>query len=150
MRSNNRIFSDILGMLTDWLRLYFYYTPAIRRMVEKAYTVTPVRLSVSVSDRVRDGVSNLRLSFFRRENLCSFGHISSLFVCFLFLLLLFLLLLLFFFFFFLFFFLFFLFFFHMNWACISNASLIEYNVVSITCEYTGTVDSRYLEVQRTF
>ena len=37
------------------------YAPAIRRMMERAYSVTPVRLFVSV--RVRDGVSNLHLSF---------------------------------------------------------------------------------------
>ena len=55
-----------------------FYAPAIRRMVERAYSVTTVRPSVSV--RVRDGVkglrlsfsgvSNLRFKFFRRGNLC--------------------------------------------------------------------------------
>ena len=40
-----------------------------RRMVERAYSVTQVRPSVSVS--VRDGVSNLRLSFLCVSNLYS-------------------------------------------------------------------------------
>ena len=40
----------------------------VLRMVERAYSVTPVRLSVSVC--VQDGVSNLGLSFSGFSNLC--------------------------------------------------------------------------------
>ena len=40
---------------------------AIRRMVERAYNVTPVRPSISV--RIWDGISNLHLSFSGISNL---------------------------------------------------------------------------------
>ena len=39
-----------------------FYAPAIRRMLEGAYSATPVRLSAS-------GVSHLRFKFFWREHL---------------------------------------------------------------------------------
>ena len=42
---------------------------AIRRMMERAYRVTPPSVRPSVSVRVRDGVSNLRLSFSDFSNL---------------------------------------------------------------------------------
>ena len=52
----------------------FFYAPAIQIMVERAYSVTPVRQPVSV--RVRDGISNLRLNFQVGTSM-SFRHISS-------------------------------------------------------------------------
>ena len=48
-----------------------FYCPAIRGMLERAYSVTPVRPSPSASD-----VSNLRLSFSGGATM-SFGHSFS-------------------------------------------------------------------------
>ena len=62
----------------------FYYAPAIRRIVKRAYSVTTVCLSVSVC--IQDGINDLRLSFSGVSNLCKFfqagaavsvGHIST-------------------------------------------------------------------------
>ena len=56
--------------------LEYFYAPAIGRMVERTYSVTPVRSSVSIRDDVGNlplsfsGVSHLGLSFFRRGHPC--------------------------------------------------------------------------------
>ena len=49
----------------------YFYAPAIQRMVEGEYSVTPVPLFISID--IGDGVSNLRLSFLGISNL----HLSS-------------------------------------------------------------------------
>ena len=46
---------------------FFFYGPAIWRTAERAYSVTPVPLSISVS--IWDGINNLRLSFLGVSNL---------------------------------------------------------------------------------
>ena len=50
-----------------------FFSSAIPGMMERAYSVTPVRLSLYSS-----GISNLRLSFSGGASM-SFGHISSFF-----------------------------------------------------------------------
>ena len=63
-------------IFASWIN---FYNPTIRRMVERAYNVNPVRMFMSVC--LRDGVSNLSLSFSGRSMYVLWTHFSSILFC---------------------------------------------------------------------